>query len=170
MAVEGTADGPVQLQAVIGRRRLERGLPVLQTQLWRRTCVPGIVSIRIGHLSAALRSAAHSLVCCPGCSWSPSWRLSCLPSGTARTGPPRIRSTANRGTPEIILQQTGNPTSRQPVVEVISHHTDGDSFVARVHQREGRVISSRGNSLRGIDAPELKASCQEELNKAEAAS
>jgi micrococcal nuclease len=67
---------------------------------------------------------------------------------------------------EIILQQTGNPDIRQSV-DVI-RTIDGDTFVARVHQREGRDLVARVR-LRGIDAPELKASCQEELDKAEAA-
>ncbi|MGY3032443.1 micrococcal nuclease [Bradyrhizobium sp. USDA 4354] len=67
---------------------------------------------------------------------------------------------------EIILQQAGHPDVRRPV-DVI-RTVDGDTFLARVRQREGRdpVVRIR---LRGIDAPELKASCQAELDKAEAA-
>lgn len=67
---------------------------------------------------------------------------------------------------EIILQQAGNPAVRRPV-DVI-RTIDGDTFLARIRQRDGRdsVVRIR---LRGIDAPELKASCQEELGKAEAA-
>jgi endonuclease YncB( thermonuclease family) len=67
---------------------------------------------------------------------------------------------------EIILQQA-NPDIRQPV-DVI-RTIDGDTFLARVRQRDGRVLAARVR-LRGIDAPEMKASCQEELDKAEAAS
>jgi endonuclease YncB( thermonuclease family) len=67
---------------------------------------------------------------------------------------------------EIILQQA-NPDIRQPV-DVI-RTIDGDTFLARVRQRDGRVLAARVR-LRGIDAPEMKASCQEELGKAEAAS
>jgi endonuclease YncB( thermonuclease family) len=67
---------------------------------------------------------------------------------------------------EIILQQAGNPDIRQ-AVDVI-RIIDGDTFLARVHQRDGRDLVARVR-LRGIDAPELKASCQEELDKAEAA-
>jgi endonuclease YncB( thermonuclease family) len=69
---------------------------------------------------------------------------------------------------EIVLRQAGDATARQPV-EVI-RTVDGDTFMARVHQRkrDGRDLIVRVR-LRGIDAPELKASCQEELNKAEAA-
>lgn len=67
---------------------------------------------------------------------------------------------------EIILQQSGNPDVRQPVdvIRII----DGDTFLARLHQRDGRDLVARVR-LRGIDAPEMKASCQDELNKAEAA-
>lgn len=67
---------------------------------------------------------------------------------------------------EIILQQT-NPDIRQPV-DVI-RTIDGDTFLARVHQRDGRVLVASVR-LRGIDAPEMKASCQDELDKAQAAS
>lgn len=66
----------------------------------------------------------------------------------------------------ILLQQAGNPDSRQSV-DVI-RTIDGDTFIARVHQRDGRDLVARVR-LRGIDAPELKASCREELDKAEAA-
>lgn len=66
---------------------------------------------------------------------------------------------------EIVLQQTGHADVRP--VDVI-RTIDGDTFLARVRLREGRdpVVRVR---LRGIDAPELKASCQEEFDKAEAA-
>ncbi|WP_027574159.1 thermonuclease family protein [Bradyrhizobium sp. WSM1743] len=67
---------------------------------------------------------------------------------------------------EIILQQTGNPDVRRPVDVVRT--IDGDTFLARIRQRDGRDAVVRVR-LRGIDAPELKASCQEELDKAEAA-
>lgn len=66
---------------------------------------------------------------------------------------------------QIILQQA-NPDIRQPV-DVI-RTIDGDTFLARVHQRDGRVLVARVR-LRGIDAPEMKASCQDELDKALAA-
>jgi len=67
---------------------------------------------------------------------------------------------------EIILQQSGNADARQPV-DVI-RTIDGDTFLARVRQQGGRDLVARVR-LRGIDAPEMKASCQEELDKAEAA-
>lgn len=68
---------------------------------------------------------------------------------------------------EIILQQSGNSDVRQRVDVVRT--VDGDTFLARVPQREGRDLVARIR-LRGIDAPEMKASCQAELEKAEAAS
>ncbi|EHQ99764.1 nuclease [Bradyrhizobium sp. WSM471] len=66
---------------------------------------------------------------------------------------------------EIILQQA-SPDVREPV-EVV-RTIDGDTFLARVRQRNGRDLVVRVR-LRGIDAPEMKASCQQELDKAEAA-
>ncbi|MCK1284078.1 thermonuclease family protein [Bradyrhizobium sp. 44] len=70
------------------------------------------------------------------------------------------------GDAEIVLRQAGHPDRREPV-DVI-RTIDGDTFLARVHQRDGRDLVARVR-LRGIDAPEMKASCQEELDKAEAA-
>jgi micrococcal nuclease len=66
---------------------------------------------------------------------------------------------------EIILQQA-SPDVGEPVDVVRT--IDGDTFLARVRQRNGRDLVVRVR-LRGIDAPEMKASCQEELDKAEAA-
>ena len=45
---------------------------------------------------------------------------------------------------------------------------DGDTFEARVHLAPGLDPTTRVR-LRGIDAPELKAACAEELQMAEAA-
>ena len=45
---------------------------------------------------------------------------------------------------------------------------DGDTFEARVHLWPGLDLTTRIR-LRGIDAPELKASCPQELQMAEAA-
>ena len=67
---------------------------------------------------------------------------------------------------EILLQHSGNPDDRLQVDVVRT--IDGDTFLARVRQRDGRDLVARVR-LRGIDAPEMKASCQDELNKAEAA-
>ena len=67
---------------------------------------------------------------------------------------------------EILLQHSGNPDDRLQVDVVRT--IDGDTFLARVHQRAGRDLVARVR-LRGIDAPEMKASCRDELDKAEAA-
>jgi endonuclease YncB( thermonuclease family) len=45
---------------------------------------------------------------------------------------------------------------------------DGDTFEARVHLAPGHDVMTRVR-LRGIDAPELKAACPDELRRAEAA-
>jgi len=68
---------------------------------------------------------------------------------------------------EIILKHAGNPGMRHPV-DVI-RTVDGDTFEARVHLSPGLELNTRVR-LRGIDAPELKASCPEELQMAQAAS
>ena len=67
---------------------------------------------------------------------------------------------------EMIWQQAGNPDVRHPV-DVI-RTIDGDTFEARVHLPPGLDLTTRVR-LRGIDAPELKASCPQELQMAEAA-
>lgn len=67
---------------------------------------------------------------------------------------------------EIVWKQAGNPDVRHPV-ELI-RTIDGDTFEARVLLRPGLEPSTRIR-LRGIDAPELKASCPEELQMAETA-
>ena len=67
----------------------------------------------------------------------------------------------------IVLREAGNPEVRRPV-DVI-RTIDGDTFLARVHRSDGHALVARVR-LRGIDAPEMKASCQTELEKAEAAS
>jgi len=68
---------------------------------------------------------------------------------------------------EIVLREAGNPGVHRPV-DVI-RTIDGDTFLARVHQSDGHALVARVR-LRGIDAPEMKASCKQELEKAEAAS
>lgn len=67
---------------------------------------------------------------------------------------------------ETIWRHTGNTDLRHPV-EVI-RAIDGDTFLARVHLSPGLDLTTRVR-LRGIDAPELKASCAGELQMAEAA-
>src|SRR6478736_6492799 len=67
---------------------------------------------------------------------------------------------------EIVWKRAGNPDVRHPV-DVI-RTIDGDTFEARVHLWPGLDLNTRVR-LRGIDAPELKASCPQELQMAEAA-
>lgn len=67
---------------------------------------------------------------------------------------------------ETIWKRAGNPDTRH-AVDVI-RTIDGDTFEARVHLEPGLDLSTRVR-LRGIDAPELKASCPQELQMAETA-
>jgi micrococcal nuclease len=80
-----------------------------------------------------------------------------------------IPHSAERGVQdsEVIWRRAGTPDVRHPV-DVI-RTIDGDTFEARVHLRPGLDITTRVR-LRGIDAPELKAACRQELQMAEAAS
>ncbi|MBR1141936.1 thermonuclease family protein [Bradyrhizobium sp. AUGA SZCCT0431] len=68
---------------------------------------------------------------------------------------------------EMIWRSAGSPDVRH-AVDVI-RTVDGDTFEARVHLSAGLALNTRVR-LRGIDAPELKASCPQELQMAEAAS
>jgi endonuclease YncB( thermonuclease family) len=67
---------------------------------------------------------------------------------------------------EMVWKRGGNSGVRHPV-DVI-RTIDGDTFEARVHLEPGLDPTTRIR-LRGIDAPELKASCPQELQMAEAA-
>lgn len=67
---------------------------------------------------------------------------------------------------EMVWRRAGNSDLRHPV-DVI-RTIDGDTFEARVHLAPGVEPTTRIR-LRGIDAPELKASCPQELQMAEAA-
>jgi endonuclease YncB( thermonuclease family) len=67
---------------------------------------------------------------------------------------------------ETIWKHAGNPEVRHPV-DVI-RTIDGDTFEALVHLGPELDMTTRVR-LRGIDAPELKASCAQELQMAEAA-
>jgi endonuclease YncB( thermonuclease family) len=64
------------------------------------------------------------------------------------------------------LKRSPNSAARHPVDVVRT--IDGDTFEARVHLEPGLDLNTRVR-LRGIDAPELKASCAQELRMAEAA-
>jgi endonuclease YncB( thermonuclease family) len=67
---------------------------------------------------------------------------------------------------EMVWKRAGNSDVRHHV-DVI-RTIDGDTFEARVHLSPGIEPTTRVR-LRGIDAPELKASCPQELQMAEAA-
>jgi endonuclease YncB( thermonuclease family) len=68
---------------------------------------------------------------------------------------------------EMIWKRAGNPTVRHPVD--VLYTIDGDTFGARVHLFPGQDLTTRIR-LRGIDAPELKGQCAQEIRMAEAAS
>ena len=82
--------------------------------------------------------------------------------------------TASRGGSEVSPgpsatprpDETASPTRMAHAVEVL-RVLDGDTFEARVHLWPGLYTTTRVR-LRGIDAPELKAHCAEERDKAEA--
>ena len=83
-----------------------------------------------------------------------------------RAGGEEADSPASRDA-AIIVKRAGNPDVHHPV-DVI-RTIDGDTFEARVHLSPGLDLNTRVR-LRGIDAPELKAACPQELQMAEAAS
>jgi len=67
---------------------------------------------------------------------------------------------------ELLLSRIDAPAAKHPtdVLWVI----DGDTFEARIHLPSGPALVTRVR-LRGVDAPELKAACSEELRMAQAA-
>jgi len=67
---------------------------------------------------------------------------------------------------EMVWRQAGDPGVRHPVD--VLRTIDGDTFEARVHLSPGLEPTTRVR-LRGVDAPELKAACPQELGLAEAA-
>jgi len=67
---------------------------------------------------------------------------------------------------DTIVKRSGSSDARHRVDVVRT--IDGDTFEARVHLEPGLDLTTRVR-LRGIDAPELKAACAEELQMAEAA-
>ena len=67
---------------------------------------------------------------------------------------------------EMVWKRSASPDVRH-AVDVI-RTIDGDTFEARVHLEPGLDLNTRVR-LRGIDAPELKASCALELQMAEKA-
>jgi endonuclease YncB( thermonuclease family) len=67
---------------------------------------------------------------------------------------------------EIIWRRAGNPDVRHAVE--VTRTVDGDTFDARVALWPGLDLNTRVR-LRGIDAPELRASCESEFQRADAA-
>lgn len=67
---------------------------------------------------------------------------------------------------EMVWKSAGNPGVRHRVD--VLRTIDGDTFEARVHLSPGLEPTTRIR-LRGVDAPELKAACAQELELAEAA-
>ena len=67
---------------------------------------------------------------------------------------------------DAIVKRAGN-SSVQYAADVL-HGIDGDTFSARVHLEPGIDLAARVR-LRGIDAPELKGQCAQEVRLAEAA-
>jgi endonuclease YncB( thermonuclease family) len=67
---------------------------------------------------------------------------------------------------ELVWRRAGSSDARH-AVDVI-RTIDGDTFEARVHLPPGLALTTRVR-LRGIDAPELKAACPQELQMAETA-
>ena len=67
---------------------------------------------------------------------------------------------------EMVWKRAGNSDVRHPVD--VTRTIDGDTFEARVHLSPDLNPTTRVR-LRGIDAPELKASCPQERQMAEAA-
>jgi endonuclease YncB( thermonuclease family) len=67
---------------------------------------------------------------------------------------------------EMVWKRAGSSDMRH-LVDVI-RTIDGDTFEARVHLEPGLDLNTRVR-LRGIDAPELKAACPQELRMAETA-
>lgn len=67
---------------------------------------------------------------------------------------------------ETLWRRAGDPTVRHPVD--VLYTIDGDTFDARVRLWPGLDLTTRVR-LRGIDAPERKAQCAQELRLAEAA-
>ena len=93
---------------------------------------------------------------------------SLLPLGdwNARLGlPPKSAEQQQRERDsELVWRRAGNPQTRH-AVEVL-RTIDGDTFDARVALWPGVELNTRVR-LRGIDAPELHASCEQEFQKAQ---
>ncbi|MDO8401417.1 MAG: thermonuclease family protein [Bradyrhizobium sp.] len=84
-------------------------------------------------------------------------------STTATLSPHEIQAARDA---ETIWKSAGNSGVRHPVD--VLRTIDGDTFEARVHLSPGLEPTTRVR-LRGVDAPELKAACAQEMQMAEAA-
>jgi endonuclease YncB( thermonuclease family) len=78
--------------------------------------------------------------------------------------PMLVPERALAGSAEPQVRTAAKGTYAADVLRVL----DGDTFEARVHLWPGLDITTKVR-LRGIDAPEMKARCREERNRAEAA-
>lgn len=114
-----------------------------------------------GRLSAALPwvfvlgvAAGTMLPARHGLHWSLPW-----------TTPATQQNEQDRET-EAIWRRAGATGARHQVD--VLYTVDGDTFGARVHLWPGLDMTTRVR-LRGIDAPELKGQCADELKRAEAA-
>lgn len=108
----------------------------------------------------AIGVAVGSLLPWPGPGWHPNSNM----QRTDRAPPERANHAASN---EMAWKRGGTHDVRHPV-EVI-RALDGDTFEARVHLWPGLDMTTRVR-LRGIDAPELKAGCPQELEMARNAS
>ena len=90
------------------------------------------------------------------------WVHRLLPAGSSLDS---VDSQAARDA-EMIWKRAGSTDVRHPVD--VMRTIDGDTFEARVHLPPDLDLTTRVR-VRGIDAPELKAACAQELQMAEAA-
>jgi len=93
----------------------------------------------------------------------PARRWAPLPGSVSS---PSIDTPAARDA-ETVWRRAGDPTVRHPVDALRT--IDGDTFEAVVHLWPQLDLTTRIR-LRGVDAPELKAQCAQELRLAQAAS
>ncbi len=124
-----------------------------------------------------LRSNSYRRVARPGAGWSrrlarllPWIFVLCVVAGSVL--PVRhwlnwpLRNDGATQEFETVWRQAGNLS--QPHATDVIRTIDGDTFEARVKLAPGREVMTRVR-LRGIDAPELKGACPEEMRMAEAA-
>ena len=86
--------------------------------------------------------------------------------GPALSNPAALRTVADAAV-KMAPAEDGRPTRAAYPAQVL-HVNDGDTFEARVSVWPGLEITTKVR-LRGIDAPELRSRCADELAKAQAA-